>query len=41
MPRSMPIPIGREPFGKESSIEIGSDTPNSISASINVLVSVP
>ena len=41
MPRSMPIPIGREPFGKESSIETGSDTPNSISASINVLVSVP
>ena len=31
----------REPFGKESSIDTGSDTPNSISASIKVLASVP
>ena len=41
IPRSKPIPIGKEPFGIESSMETGSDAPNSISASIRVLASVP
>ena len=40
-PRSKLSPTGKEPFGIESSIETGSDAPNSISASIRVLASVP
>lgn len=41
IPRSKLSPTGKEPFGIESSIETGSDAPNSISASIRVLASVP